>query len=95
MATKNFPKEEQFGLKIQMRRAAVSAPSNIAEGHMRKNRKEYVQFLRIALSSLAELDTQVSLSRDLEFLDKATGERIMESVVSTSQVLHKLIRSLE
>ncbi|MFA6450845.1 MAG: four helix bundle protein [bacterium] len=63
--TKTFPKEEMYGIVSQMRRAAVSIPSNIAEGYARKNRTEYIQFLRIACGSLAELETQLSLSKDL------------------------------
>ena len=66
--TKTFPKEEMYGLTSQMRRASVSIPSNIAEGYMRGSR-EYVQHLRIALGSCAELETQISLSRDLGFCE--------------------------
>lgn len=60
--TKNFPKEELFGLTSQTRRSAVSVPSNIAEGFDRKNTKEYLQFCHIALSSLSELDTQIEIA---------------------------------
>jgi four helix bundle protein len=66
--TATFPKEELYGLTNQLRRAAVSVPSNIAEGYMRGS-KEYVQYLKIALGSAAELETQLSLSRDLGFCD--------------------------
>lgn len=62
--TQRFPKEEIYGLVTQMRRAAISVPSNIAEGYMR-GRNEYIQFLKIALGSCAELETQLSLSRDM------------------------------
>jgi len=65
--TGKFPKDERFGLISQMRRCAVSIPSNIAEGFMRKNTKEYIQFLHIALGSLGELDTQLELSKRLKF----------------------------
>ena len=64
--TGSFPKEEIYGLTSQIRRAAVSIPSNIAEGYMRGS-KEYVQFLKIALGSAAELETQLSLSKDLGY----------------------------
>lgn len=64
--TQRFPKEEMYGIVTQMRRAAVSVPSNIAEGYMRGH-NEYIQFLKIALGSCAELETQLSLSRDLKF----------------------------
>lgn len=66
--TENFPKEETYGLASQMKRAAVSIPSNIAEGAARNSTKEFIQFLYIALGSLAELETQLLLARELEFI---------------------------
>jgi four helix bundle protein len=63
--TNGFPRNEIYGLVIQMRRAAVSIPSNIAEGYSRKNLKEYLQFLRVAYSSSAELETQLIIAKDL------------------------------
>ena len=66
--TASFPKEELYGITNQLRRASVSVPSNIAEGYV-KGSKEYTQFLKIALGSSAELETQLSLSRDLGFCD--------------------------
>lgn len=66
--TKALPSDERFGLTNQMRRAAVSIPSNIAEGHSR-GRKEYAHFLAIAIGSVAELETQVILSKDLGYVD--------------------------
>ena len=73
--TASFPKEELYGLAIQLRRAAVSVPSIIAEGYMRGS-KEYVQFLKIALGSAAELETQLLLSRDLGFCDNSVFNRL-------------------
>ena len=67
--TKNFPKNEQFGMVAQMRRCAVSIPSNIAEGAARNSRKEYLQFLYISLGSMSELETQLILSKELNFID--------------------------
>jgi len=67
--TKTFPKEEMYGMTSQIRRSAISIPSNIAEGYMRGHR-EYVQFLKVALGSCAELETQLSLSKDLEFCNE-------------------------
>lgn len=93
--TRGFPKDELYGMVSQMRRAAVSVPSNIAEGYSRKNRKEYVQFLRIALGSCAELETQVSLSIDLKYIPGAKGEEIKSELSKAGQLLAKLISSLE
>ena len=62
-ATKNFPKHEQYGLISQMRRSAISIPSNIAEGHGRRSNKELVRFLDIAKGSIYELDTQIEISK--------------------------------
>lgn len=64
-ATDQFPRTETYGLASQMRRAAVSIPSNIAEGYKRRNIREYIQFLSIADASAAELETQILLSKDL------------------------------
>ncbi len=68
--SKTFPKEELYGLTNQMRRAAVSIPSNIAEGHARKSRVEYVNFLSIAQGSRAELETQLLIAVRLRYLTK-------------------------
>jgi len=68
LITSKFPKEELYGLTQQIRRSAVSIPSNIAEGAARNSRKEFIQFLHISLGSLAELETQLLLSEKLGFL---------------------------
>jgi four helix bundle protein len=68
--TTNFPDSERYGLTAQMRRAAVSIPSNIAEGAARKSNKEFLQFISIALGSLAELETQYFISLNLNFTVK-------------------------
>lgn len=65
--THNFPREEIYGLSSQLRRAAISIPANISEGAGRKSRKEFIQFLSIAMGSLYELDTLVLLSEDLKY----------------------------
>ena len=67
-ATKEFPKREIWGLTSQMRRAAVSVPANIVEGSARRNRKEYLQFLYIAMSSLAELSYYIKFTKELGYL---------------------------
>ncbi|GAJ04402.1 unnamed protein product, partial [marine sediment metagenome] len=65
--TDKFPRSELYGLTSQKRRAAVSIPSNIAEGYVRKHRQEYIQFLRIAFGSGGELETQVIIAKRLKF----------------------------
>lgn len=89
--TSTFPKEEMYGLTSQMRRCAVSIPSNIAEGHARDSLKEYIQFLSIAVGSLAELQTQLILSRELELGTKLS---IVEAEELADKSL-KMIRSLQ
>ena len=86
--TRGFPKEEMYGLTNQIRRSAVSIPSNIAEGYMRGSR-QYVQFLRIAWGSCAELETQLSLSRDLSFYQ----EEDFNKSYSLLQEVMKLLRT--
>jgi four helix bundle protein len=88
-----FPKNELFGLCSQMQRAAVSIPSNIAEGSGRKGTKEFVQFLYIALGSCAELETQVMLAESLGFIDPDVG--IGGRINEVQRMLHGLIRSLK
>ena len=92
-ATGQMPDTERFGLTNQMRRAAVSVPSNIAEGYARQSRADYLKYLRIARGSLAELATQHELARGLEMLgpDRATESLLAEC----DRVLQGLIRSLE
>ena len=75
----NFPKEETFGLALQMKRCAVSIPSNIAEGYGRQHNKEYKQFLSIAYGSLCELETQYLLSVDLKYTKE---NRTIETLIS-------------
>jgi four helix bundle protein len=86
--TGSFPKEEVYGLTSQIRRAAVSIPSNIAEGFMRGS-KEYVQFLKIALGSAAELETQLALSKDLGYSDD-TDFQVTQSL---NEEVIKLLKS--
>ena len=79
-STKKFPKSEVWGLTSQMRRAAVSVPANIVEGSARKNRNEYLQFLYIAISSLAELNYYIRFTKELGYLDADEyGELWMKS----------------
>lgn len=88
---KVFPREERYGLVDQIKRAAVSIPSNIAEGAARKSPKEFMQFLYIALGSAAELETQLVISKKLSFLAE---EEILEKLERLKSKLLGLIRSL-
>ena len=78
--TKKFPSDELYGLISQMRRSAVSIPSNIAEGFRRKYAKEHKQFLNIALGSCAELETQVVIARDLNYLNTEQESVLLELI---------------
>jgi four helix bundle protein len=93
--TKNFPKEENFGLTSQMRRAAVSIPANIAEGFKRNHRKEFKQFLHIALGSAAELETLITISGELELTARLDTNNITEEILYESRMLSALINKLK
>ena len=90
--TKAFPSEEKFGLVAQMRRGAVSIPSNIAEGQARHTTGEFIQFISHAEGSLAELDTQLILSIELKFCRKADAE--FELITELRRMLNALRRKL-
>lgn len=91
--TGQFPKEELFGLSSQMRRAAVSIPSNIAEGHGRNSDKELIRFLFISLGSASELETQILLSNKLDFLNEEGFNQLNELNNEIIRMLVPLIRS--
>ena len=92
--TQNYPKEEIYGLISQMRRSAVSIPCNIAEGYRRGHRKEYLQFLHMAYGSCSELETLLSLSRDLGYIERGVFEMVYQLQGETSKLLKGLIVSL-
>ena len=94
-ATKKFPTSERFGLISQMRRAALSIPSNIAEGYGRKTTPEYLRSLYIAYGSTCELETQVLLSGDLGYLNKESLSDLQSDVAEVERMLKALIKSLE
>lgn len=97
--TKGFPAEERYGLASQMRRAAVSIPSNIAEGQARRGTREFVQFLSLASGSLAELETQLLLSVDLGYTQPMdttlAGTEIAEIQKMVAAIQRKLAMRLE
>src|SRR3989344_1181236 len=90
-STKNFPKEELFALTSQMRRAAVSITSNIAEGFARQGFKEKLQFYCIAVGSLTELQNQLLIAKDLNYINKAEFEGIAEQATSAHKLLNSFI----
>lgn len=92
--TAAFPKEELYGLTSQMRRCAVSIPSNIAEGYTRKSRPEYLQFLRIAFGSGAELETQLEIARRLGYISAEQENEMEEKLTEVMKMLNKLISTL-
>ena len=90
--TKFFPEVEKFGLVSQMRRAAVSIPSNIAEGYGRYNKKEFLNFLRIAKGSLCELDTQLIIAAKLEFISNECFDDLCFAIDDLLYMLIAFIR---
>ncbi len=93
--TASFPGDERFGLIAQMRRAAVSVPSNIAEGQARRGTREFLQFLSHSEGSLAELETQILLSMELGYCRGATVENISSRIEELQKMLSSLRRTLE
>ncbi|AFZ29169.1 hypothetical protein Glo7428_0574 [Gloeocapsa sp. PCC 7428] len=89
--TYQFPRQEIYGLSSQIQRAAVSVPSNIAEGHTRDSTKEYLQFLSIALGSLAELETQLILAARLSYL----STQDLQITLSKTDEISRMIRGLQ
>lgn len=93
--TRKFPKDEIYGLTSQMRRAAVSVPSNIAEGKGRYSQKEFVQFLYRARGSLLELETQLSIARELEYIDLPTFKSIEAKTEELGRILNGLVNRFQ
>ena len=86
-ASEQFPNEEKFGLSSQIRRAAVSIPSNIAEGCERESRKDFANFLVIAKSSAAELETQILIAADLKYLSKEKMDELVSKIIEIKKML--------
>ena len=93
-ATKNWPKEEVYGLTSQVRRAAVSVPANIAEGYGRENRGSYQQFLRIAQGSLKEVETHMLIAERVGIASSNSVQPLLEMSESVGKLLRLLIRKL-
>ena len=92
--TRQFPVDEKFGLTSQLRRAAVSIPSNIAEGYRRCSRIDYIRFLKIAFGSCGELETQLDLCRDMDLIASSHHARLSALSSDVSKMLYRLMRSL-
>jgi len=92
--TENFPRSELYGLTSQIRRCSVSIPSNIAEGQRRGHKAEYVQFLRVAFGSGAELETQILIALKIDYLDKKKFDQINDLLQEVMKMLNKLISVL-
>jgi four helix bundle protein len=93
--TQKFPKEEIYGLTSQIRRAAVSIPSNIAEGNGRKTRKDYLNFLAIANGSLMELKTQILIAESIQYMNQEETDALLKQIDTTGRMLTALRKSLE
>jgi four helix bundle protein len=93
--TQLFPRSELYGLTSQIQRAAVSVPSNIAEGHTREHTKEFLNHLSIAHGSLAELDTQLEIARRLEYISSESLAELQNDIVSLAKQLYALRNSLQ
>jgi four helix bundle protein len=94
-ATRSFPKEEQFGLTIQVRRAIVSVPSNIAEGQGRATTREFLHFLSIAYGSLLEVETQLLIAFRLGYLDAPRKTELLTAAGEVGRIINGLAKSLQ
>ncbi len=94
VATRTFPKEELYGLTSQMRRSAVSVPSNISEGFARFHNKEYRQFLYMSLGSCAELSTQIIIASRLKYINNAKADILLYNIDEVSKMTMGLIKKL-
>ena len=89
-ATRSFPREEAYGLTNQLRRAAVSVPSNLAEGHGRNSRKEFHQFIGQARGSLLEVETQLEIAVNLGYLPRAVASSLLDEAAAVARILNGL-----
>lgn len=95
LLTKDFPKEERFGLTSQIQRSAYSVPLNIVEGHNRRTSKEFLQFLHIARGSLEELRYLLLLCQDIDYISKENAKRIESLACEVSCMLNALMKALK
>jgi four helix bundle protein len=93
--TQSFPREERYGLTNQLRRAAVSVPSNIAEGQARFSQKEFRHFLSQARGSLVEIETQLLISEDLGYLPEKSAQLLLQAAAELGGILNGLIAAIK
>ena len=93
--TKSFPKEEMYGLISQIRRCTISIPSNIAEGYTRHRKLEYVQFLQIAFASGAELETQLLIAKELDYVSQVNFDKAYSLLQEIMKMLNVLISKIK
>ena len=93
--TEGLPLDEKFALTSQIRRSAVSVPSNIAEGYGRKTTADYIRFLHIGYGSICELETQIMLSGDLNYIERDKVKGLLDNINEIERMLKALIKALE
>jgi len=93
--TRKFPGDERFGLTNQLRRAAVSVPSNLAEGHARFGAGEFSRFISIAMGSVAEIETQILLSNDLGYITSEISQEVLGELDAIGKMLRGLAKSIQ
>ena len=91
----NYPKDERFGIVSQLKRAAISIPSNIAEGSARNSQKEFIQFCYISLGSLSEIETQLIISEKLKFLPQENLKKVLLNIETLRKKLLNFIKYLK
>jgi four helix bundle protein len=94
-STKDFPKNEFYGLAGQLQRSAVSIPANIAEGRARKHSKEFIQYLSIAYGSLAELETHIQIAQRLNYISSTKTDQLLERTAEVGRMINGLRKSIE
>ena len=95
LISETFPKTELYGLTTQLRHAAISIPSNIAEGHTRRHTKEFRQFLHVALGSLAEVETLLVLAIELKFIQQESAVPLQKEIEELSKMTNALLSKLK
>jgi four helix bundle protein len=93
-ASETFPKTELYGLTSQLRRSAISVPSNIAEGQGRDSQKEFIRHLSIAYGSLMEAETQIQIATNLRYLEPAEADRLVKNAAEIGRMMNGLTRTL-